>query len=216
MSSKSLKYSLPDQCRTIGHYLFSFTNVLFLCLILQADACRRSPERACRANQKTLLGAVEMYYYDTSRKLVVRGKRELNLLLEDNYIHSIPLCAHNGKYRTDRHGNVWCTQHGSVLSANQWRGDDPIPNVVINPPPQLSKFDIYLPKSLIALARFLKAMSPPEMIFQRKASRRSSVSESQIFDLFGFLSLFIFLFVTLLYLSLSFLWYEYLRETTEF
>jgi len=81
----------------------------------------KSNRRACHANQKTILGALEMYNLDEGKALVISGNTELDLLKNGKYLQSRPTdpgCSGSDNYRSDAVGNVWCQMHGNIGGAD--------------------------------------------------------------------------------------------------
>lgn len=81
------------------------------------EARRKSNMRACYANQKTLLGALEMYNLDYGTNITIEGETELTTLKTNNYLSSVPDdpgCAGKANYRSNEEGDVWCTFHGAI------------------------------------------------------------------------------------------------------
>lgn len=92
------------------------------------EARRKSNMRACYANQKTLLGALEMYNLDYGSNITIDNKAALDKLKENNYLSSVPDdpgCAGKDNYRSSEKGDVWCTFHGSIEECESpcdWKG----------------------------------------------------------------------------------------------
>lgn len=81
------------------------------------QARKKSNQRACYANQKTVLGALEMYNLDTGQATTIAGNTELDKLKNDKYLQARPTdpgCSESANYRSDDVGNVWCTMHGNI------------------------------------------------------------------------------------------------------
>ena len=77
----------------------------------------KSNQRACYANQKTVLGALEMYNLDTGENMTVSGETELKTLADKKYLQAVPKdpgCKSEDNYRSDKVGNVWCAFHGNI------------------------------------------------------------------------------------------------------
>ncbi|PCJ21174.1 MAG: hypothetical protein COB02_00895 [Candidatus Cloacimonadota bacterium] len=88
----------------------------------------KSNTRACYANQKTILGALEMYNLDEGTDLKVEGKSTLATLVGRKYMQSAPAdpgCKDGDNYRSNNDGDVWCVFHGTV--DNQCVGSDCFP-----------------------------------------------------------------------------------------
>jgi type II secretory pathway pseudopilin PulG len=81
-------------------------------------ARQRSNQRACYANQKTILGAVEMYNLDTGQQAVIPGVVTLEVLATKRYLQTPPDCPGckdtADSYNSDVVGNVWCKTHGTI------------------------------------------------------------------------------------------------------
>jgi len=82
------------------------------------QAREKSNQRACYANQKTILGALEMFNLDEGTQKIINGKAELDQLVLKKYLQSRPNdpgCAGGeNNYKSDAVGNVWCTFHGVI------------------------------------------------------------------------------------------------------
>tara|TARA_B100000674_G_scaffold497938_1_gene533629 strand:- start:1516 stop:1899 length:384 start_codon:yes stop_codon:yes gene_type:complete len=82
------------------------------------QARMKSNTRACYANQKTILGALEMYNLDEGLNLTITTKTDLETLVSKKYLQGVPTdpgCKTNtNAYQSDTAGNVWCTFHGTI------------------------------------------------------------------------------------------------------
>ena len=81
------------------------------------QAREKSNQRACYANQKTILGAIEMYNLDYGIQMVITGETELETLKDNKYLQGVPKdpgCKNGDNYRSDSVGNVWCEFHGTI------------------------------------------------------------------------------------------------------
>ncbi|MBT3786634.1 prepilin-type N-terminal cleavage/methylation domain-containing protein [bacterium] len=81
------------------------------------QARKMANQRSCYANQKTILGALEMYNLDTGKASVISGNTELDQLKNEKFLQSRPTdpgCAESANYRSDDVGNVWCLMHGNI------------------------------------------------------------------------------------------------------
>ena len=82
------------------------------------QARMKSNQRACYANQKTILGALEMYNLDTGENMTITTRDDLVKLATDKYLQGAPTdpgCKSNtNAYQADQVGNVWCTFHGTI------------------------------------------------------------------------------------------------------
>jgi type II secretion system protein G len=78
----------------------------------------KSNKRACYANQKTILGALEMYNLDNGTAATISGDGSvLSELATLKYLQSVPEdpgCKGAKNYRSDAVGNMWCEMHGSI------------------------------------------------------------------------------------------------------
>ncbi len=105
------------------------------------QARNKSNQRACYANQKTILGALEMYNLDTGENLTISTQADLQTLATDKYLQGVPSdpgCKKNtDAYQSDTVGNVWCTFHGTIdgsfidggsLDAGTAKGQDSCPS----------------------------------------------------------------------------------------
>lgn len=78
--------------------------------------------RTCYANQKTILGSIEMYELDHGNRLIIQGRDQLELLVENKYLLAFPFDPGSlrskdseSPYASDEFGNLWCSNHGTVL-----------------------------------------------------------------------------------------------------
>ena len=82
------------------------------------SAREKSNQRACYANQKTILGALEMYNLDFGDNLTITTETELQTLTDQKYLQSVPKdpgCkSATANYQSDIVGNVWCKFHGNI------------------------------------------------------------------------------------------------------
>jgi len=82
------------------------------------QARNKSNQRACYANQKTILGALEMYNLDTGDNLTITTQADLKILADEKYLQGVPTdpgCKSNtDAYQSDTVGNVWCSYHGTI------------------------------------------------------------------------------------------------------
>jgi len=87
------------------------------------QARQKSNQRACYANQKTILGALEMYNLDYGSDFTIGDLSQLTTLAELKYLQGTPSdpgCKDPSKtnYRSDEQGNVWCEYHGNIEGAS--------------------------------------------------------------------------------------------------
>lgn len=86
------------------------------------EARNKSNKRACYANQKTILGALEMYNLDYGDNLTITARAQLEELAKLKYLQGVPSdpgCKKGAdNYQSDSVGNVWCKFHGNI------EGDD--------------------------------------------------------------------------------------------
>ena len=54
------------------------------------QARKKSNQRACYANQKTILGALEMYNLDTGENMTISTRTDLETLAKDKYLQGVP------------------------------------------------------------------------------------------------------------------------------
>lgn len=103
--------------------VISIIGVLAAIAIPNFRAARdKSNKRACYANQKTILGALEMYNLDFGEDFVIESGDEsrLKILADEKYLQGVPKdpgCkTADGKtnYGSDANGNVYCTFHGTI------------------------------------------------------------------------------------------------------
>ncbi|MEW6711423.1 MAG: hypothetical protein AB1403_16480 [Candidatus Riflebacteria bacterium] len=75
-------------------------------------------KKACFANQRVLLGAVEMYNMDHEEMMEKLDSSAIELLAGENYLKTPPQCPADGKYYSDgklsADGEIKCTIHGGV------------------------------------------------------------------------------------------------------
>ncbi|MGM0599524.1 MAG: hypothetical protein ACQETH_06860 [Candidatus Rifleibacteriota bacterium] len=79
-------------------------------------ARKKAQERSCVANQHNINGAIEMYNIDHDKPFSSLDGNNLELLLEENYLKSIPECSAGGKYYLTDDGRVKCTKHGGFIN----------------------------------------------------------------------------------------------------
>lgn len=78
-----------------------------------------SNRKACMANQKVLLGALEMFSLDNKKEHILKTPKDMELLVEKSYLRA-PLFdpgtrQDTSTYHSDKHSNVWCDNHGPVM-----------------------------------------------------------------------------------------------------
>ena len=82
------------------------------------QAREKSNQRACYANQKTILGALEMYNLDNGTNMTILTVADLQQLATDKYLQGVPSdpgCkGQPDNYQSDTVGNVWCKFHGNI------------------------------------------------------------------------------------------------------
>ena len=82
------------------------------------QAREKSNRRACYANQKTILGALEMYNLDYGESLTITAQAQLQELATKKYLQGTPSdpgCKKGvDNYQSDDVGNVWCKFHGNI------------------------------------------------------------------------------------------------------
>jgi hypothetical protein len=84
---------------------------------IMAEKRKNANYRACMANQKVTMGALEMYELDSGERLQINRKSDMEILVQGGYLRSIPDDPGNQEadtYRSDPCGNVYCLEHGSV------------------------------------------------------------------------------------------------------
>ncbi len=94
------------------------------------QARAKSNTRACYTNQKTILGALEMYNLDYGQSLVIAGKATLDDLATKKYLQSSPKdpgCGDKDNYRSDDKGVVWCLFHGTIDATVPAGSSAPVP-----------------------------------------------------------------------------------------
>ncbi len=78
----------------------------------------KAQQKACFANQRVLMGAVEMYNMDNEGKMTELNEKNLELLVKEKYILKLPECPQNGSYKSigdlSKDGIINCTKHGAV------------------------------------------------------------------------------------------------------
>ena len=82
-------------------------------------ARQKSNQRACYANQKTILGALEMFNLDTGEQMTIVSGSNLDKLVAQKYLQSLPKdpgCASKAEknYNSDADGQIWCSYHGTI------------------------------------------------------------------------------------------------------
>ena len=85
------------------------------------QARMKSNKRACYANQKTILGALEMYNLDFGDSITITTRDQLQTLADEKYLQGVPSdpgCKSEAdNYQSDTVGNVWCKFHGTIDGA---------------------------------------------------------------------------------------------------
>jgi type II secretory pathway pseudopilin PulG len=77
----------------------------------------KSNKRACFANQKTILGAIEMWSLDTGRDpQLIPMNQLLDLLVKEKYLQSYPNCPGSNAsfYEHNREYGIYCRIHGNI------------------------------------------------------------------------------------------------------
>jgi len=78
---------------------------------------RHSRAKACFANQRVILGAVEMYNMDKNEMLCHVDEVAIDMLLEGRYLKARPNCPSNGIYHStgdlSKDGTISCSIHGN-------------------------------------------------------------------------------------------------------
>ncbi len=87
-------------------------------------AREQSREKACYANMRVLLGAVEMYNMDNSQMLDVLTENEIPLLVEKRYLKSMVHrpeegCTYGTVGGLANNGTIVCAIHGTVEDASE-------------------------------------------------------------------------------------------------
>ena len=105
-----------------------FTACLVLCFLVSGLSFATEPsdpgrvldaKKVCKANLKTLLGAVEMYNLDHPTPITELKPEVLQTLLKDgDYLKAVPECLEKGVYRISgdlaKDGKIVCSVHGDV------------------------------------------------------------------------------------------------------
>jgi type II secretion system protein G len=82
------------------------------------QAREKSNMRACYANQKTILGALEMYNLDTGEQKTIANQGDLDTLAKAKYLQSVPkdpgCISGKDNYKSNKEGDVWCEFHGAI------------------------------------------------------------------------------------------------------
>jgi len=83
--------------------------------------------KACSANLRVILGAVEMYNLD--KKDMITTNLNLKELVKEQYLESEPMCPDQGKYQiqgdVSKDGRIVCTIHGDADNASNWEAKNP-------------------------------------------------------------------------------------------
>jgi|GEM_PF-1034518 hypothetical protein len=75
----------------------------------------------CFAIQRHILKAMENYEKGQNKKITLFGKGEIKILVEKGYLPAVPSdpgCKFGDNYRSDRKGNLWCHNHGTLGGAS--------------------------------------------------------------------------------------------------
>lgn len=89
------------------------------------SAREKSNQRACYANQKTVLGALEMYNLDNGDNTTISKLGGFAELVKGKYMQSAPddpgcksatsdPAQGSSNYQSNEDGDVWCAFHGTV------------------------------------------------------------------------------------------------------
>lgn len=89
---------------------------------------RRSRENACRANLRTLAGAVQWYAADLDREVEVHAEGDLEELLQKGYLASRLSCPDHGAYDCSaRQKRCTCSKHGTLSTSSPADAGGPVP-----------------------------------------------------------------------------------------
>jgi len=81
-------------------------------------ARKKAQQRACFANQKVILGAIEMYNMDNSKNISEINVETIQTLVKGQYLRKAPKCPKYGMYKAvgdlSADGEIKCSIHGSV------------------------------------------------------------------------------------------------------
>ena len=101
--------------------VFMIIGVLAAIAVPNFKPCRdRSPTRSCYANQKTVVGAMEMYNLDKNTKRTTLDAAFFTALKSGGYLQSIPQDPYEGpgsssNYQaTDVNNGIKCVKHGAI------------------------------------------------------------------------------------------------------
>lgn len=110
----------------------------------------QSPEKACMANMRIILSALEMYEMDNSQ---TPSYIDINTLVNQSYLKYTPQCSQGGTYYINYPDQVFCSAHGS-LGQTQPRAE--------------AKKDMAMSKAKVA---------KPSAVYPQKEYSRSSYSD---------------------------------------
>lgn len=107
--------------RCAGLVVAMAVSVPALGLVLDRDRTKPTAFRGCYANQKTVIGAVEMYQLDRNRKVTALSPAMWETLRSGGYLQSIPLDSDlrspesTANYQITAGGNgIRCSRHGAI------------------------------------------------------------------------------------------------------
>ncbi|MBF0545965.1 MAG: hypothetical protein HQM08_16095 [Candidatus Riflebacteria bacterium] len=132
-------------------------NVVTSCPVLQniseklpaPDSTKESAEKACKANQRVLTGAMEMLMMDYQTLPASATSNLMDFLVKEKYLKSAPTCPKKGEYKiefnTKHEPLVYCTTHQiqlPKLSALQEEIDPAMEELIKNfvQSPEFSKY----------------------------------------------------------------------------
>jgi hypothetical protein len=97
----------------------AFMGAFFLFSTISRPARDKSDRRACMANMKTILGAIEMYELDNGILIDIKYEEGLVSLLKEHYLQETPKCPKAFEweqlyYFDEIKGTVCCRKHGCL------------------------------------------------------------------------------------------------------
>jgi len=115
MSSRERGFSLLEMLVV----LFVIGVLLMIALPNFRGAAERSQAKACHANQRLLIGQLEQFRLDKGTYPMENGTIDLEQLVVEKYLQSVPKCPKGAAYAVSSSGDVvtvTCSVHGQPRS----------------------------------------------------------------------------------------------------
>jgi competence protein ComGC len=114
-----------------------------------------SSQKACLANMRVLLGAVEMFNMDHQTMM---SDLRIETLIKENYLRQEPKCPLQGKYGSSgdltKTGEITCSLHGTVEKpiTVESKGDAPLPDPRLE---SVSRIRLFVERSKVHLSALI-------------------------------------------------------------